>query len=229
MAGHFSDETFAFLFDLDVHNSRAWMDANRDRYEEHVKQAMYGFCEALADPLHERVSRHLESIPAIQGGSVFQIHRDTRFSNDKTPYKTASAAWFAHDSGGGPHGAAPGLYLHLEPGNCFVGAGMYRPPTAALNAIRDKIVATPGAWTRARNAVTDAGFELLGDRLKTSPRGYDRDHAHIDDLRRTSFVASRQFAEDDATADDFVDRYVGWGQQALPLLRFEARALGLPF
>lgn len=228
MPTHFTEETFNFLFDLDVHNSRAWMDANRERYEAHVKQRQYDFCGDLADPLHDRVSRHLQSIPGIRGGSVFQIHRDTRFSADKTPYKTAATAWFGHVDGGGPHGPLPGLYLHLEPGNCFIGAGLYRPPTATLNAVRDKIVATPGAWTRARNAVTGAGWEFLGDRLKTSPRGYDRDHRHIDDLRRTSFVASHHFTEDDATSDDFLDRFVDWAVESLPLLRFEARALDVP-
>lgn len=226
---HFSSETFAFLFDLDVFNSKGWMDANRERYEQHVKQPMYDFCDALAGPLHDQVSTHLVAIGAIQGGSVFQIHRDTRFSDDKTPYKTAASAWFGHEDSAGASSPLPGIYLHLEPGNCFIGAGIYRPPTATLKAVRDRIVATPGAWTRARNAVTDAGFELMGDRLKTAPRGYDREHSHIDDLRRTSYVASRAFDEPDATADDFLDRFVGWSSDALPLLRFVARSLGIPF
>lgn len=223
----FSSETFAFLFDLDVFNSKRWMDTNRERYEQHVKQPMCDFCDALADPLHDRVSTRLVAIGAIQGGSVFQIHRDTRFSDDKTPYKTAASAWFGHEDADTAATPLPGLYLQLEPGNCFMGAGIYRPPTPTLNAVRDKIVATPGAWTRARNAVTDAGFVLMGDQLKTAPRGYDRDHRHIDDLRRTSYVVSRTFDESDATADDFVDRFVGWSIEALPLLRFVARALDI--
>ncbi|HEX6257632.1 MAG TPA: TIGR02453 family protein [Euzebyales bacterium] len=226
---YFSDETFDFLFDLDVFNSRGWMDANRDRYEQHVKRPLFDFCDDLAAPLHEHVSRHLVAIGAIRGGSVFQIHRDTRFSKDKTPYKTAATAWFAHADGDQTSFALPGLYLHLEPGNCFLAAGIYRPPTPTLNAVRSRIVATPGAWTRARNAVEDAGFTLMGEQLKTAPRGYDGDHRHIEDLRRTSFVAGHPFEESDATADDFLDRFVGWSADALPLLRFVARALDAPF
>jgi uncharacterized protein (TIGR02453 family) len=203
------------------------MDANRERYEQHVKLPLYRFCDDLNGPLGERVSSRLVAVGAIQGGSVFQIHRDTRFSEDKTPYKTNAAAWFGHEDATGAGFPLPGLYLHLEPGNCFMAAGIYRPPTATLNAVRDRIVETPGAWTRVRNAIDGAGLELIGGQLKTAPRGYDRNHRHIDDLRRTSYVARRGFTEDDATADDFLDRYVGWGVDALPLLRFIARALDI--
>lgn len=225
---YFSEETFAFLFDLDVFNSRAWMDANRHRYERYVKQPLYDFCDDLAGPLHRQVSPQLVSIGAIKGGSVFQIHRDTRFSDDKTPYKTNAGAWFAHEDSADASTPLPGIYLHLEPGNCFMAAGIYRPPTATLNAVRDKIVATPGAWTRARNAVEDAGFALMGEQLRTAPRGYPRDHRHIEDLRRTSYVARRGFDEPDAVADDFLDRFMDWSADTLPLLRFVARAVGAP-
>jgi uncharacterized protein (TIGR02453 family) len=226
---YFSPETFNFLFDLDVHNSKTWMKANRDRYEQHVKQPLYAFCDDLAVPLQTRVSRHLVAIGSIQGGSVFQIHRDTRFSDDKTPYKTNAGAWFAHEHSLDAGSPLPGIYLQLEPGNCFLGAGVYRPPTATLNEIRARIVDTPGAWTRVRNAVEAEGFVFIGEQLKTAPRGYDRDHRHIEDLRRTSYVVRRDFSEADATADDFLDRFVDWSVVALPLMRFVARALAAPF
>lgn len=226
--GHITDETFAFLFELDVHNSRTWMDANRDRYEEHCKQALYGFVEAVAAPLHARVSTHLQAIPRIQGGSVFQIHRDTRFSDDKTPYKRNAGCYFSHDLGG-KGVSAPGLYLHLEPGNCFTGGGVYRPPTTDLNKVRDKIVGHRSSWSRVRNQVEADGWTLGGDQLKTSPRGYDADDTMIEDLRRTSFVLSRPFDEATATRDDFVDVFVGWAEEQAPFLRYLCRALDLPF
>ena len=226
--GHITEETFAFLFDLDVHNSTSWMDDNRDRYEQHCKQALYGFVEDVAAPLHARVSTHLQAIPRIQGGSVFQIHRDTRFSDDKTPYKRNAGCQFRHDLGGGDvH--APGIYLHLEPGNCFTGGGLYRPPTKVLNQVRDKIVDHRSSWSRVRNQVTDAGWSFGGDQLKTSPRGYDADDTMIEDLRRTSFVISRHFDESVATRDDFVDVFVGWAGEQAPFLRYLCRALDLPF
>jgi uncharacterized protein (TIGR02453 family) len=228
VVAHFTRELFDFLFDLDVNNSRAWMDANRDRYEQHVKQPLYAFCDDLAGPLHDRVSPHLVSVGRIQGGSVFQIHRDTRFSDDKTPYKRNAGAQFRHELGSGDvH--APGMYLHLEPGNCFMGGGLYRPPVKALTPIRERMVESPDEWRTARDAVLAAGFGLGGEQLKTSPRGFDTDHELIEDLRRTSIVVSRPFEESDALAEDFLDTFVGWCAQAAPVLRFACDAHGLPF
>lgn len=225
---HFTTATFDFLFDLDVNNSRQWMDDNRDRYEQHVKQPLYDFCDALADPLRARVSAHLVSVGRIQGGSVFQIHRDTRFSDDKTPYKRNAGARFRHDlADADVH--APVLYLHLEPGNCFMGAGLYRPPVKALTPIRERMVEQPDEWRQARDTVLDRGFALGGDQLRTAPRGFDRDHELIEDLRRTSLVVSRSFTEDDAVAEDFLDTFVGWCADTSPFMRFLCAAHAVPW
>jgi uncharacterized protein (TIGR02453 family) len=161
---HFTDATFDFLFELDVHNSKEWMDENRHRYESDVKQPMFRFVEALAEPMHKAVSKHLVVVPKIQRGSVFQQHRDTRFSHDKRPYKSNCGANFRHAMADGDV-AAPGLYLHLEPGNCFMGGGIYRPPNPVLTKIREAVVADRGAWSRARNSATSSGYELGGDSL----------------------------------------------------------------
>lgn len=225
---HFTSELFDFLFDLDVNNSTRWMDEHRDRYEEHVKRPLYAFCEALADPLHERVSPYLVAIGRIQGGSVFQIHRDTRFSEDKTPYKRNAGAQFRHElASTDVH--APGMYLHLEPGNCFMGGGLYHPPTSALTPIRERMVARPDEWRERRDTALDTGMRMGGDQLKTSPRGFDADHELIEDLRRTSIIVSRPFEERDALAEDFVDRYVGWCDDAAPVLRFVCEAHDVPW
>ncbi len=174
------------------------------------------------------MSPHLVSVGRIQGGSVFQIHRDTRFSEDKTPYKRNAGAQFRHElASGDVH--APGMYLHLEPGNCFMGGGIYRPPTKALTPIRQRMVDRPDDWRAARDAVEEAGMALGGDQLKTSPRGFDADHELIEDLRRTSIVVSRAFSEDDALADDFMDTFVGWCEDAAPVLRFCCAAQEVPW
>lgn len=225
---HFSEAMFEFLFDLDVHNSKEWMDANRDRYERHVKQPLYDFCDELADPLHARVSPHLVSVGRIQGGSVFQIHRDTRFSDDKTPYKRNAGAQFRHElASRDVH--APGMYLHLEPGNCFMGGGMYRPPVSALTPIRQRMVDRPDEWRAARDAVVDSGMRLGGEQLKTSPRGFDADHELIDDIRRTSIIVARDFDDEVALRDDFLDTFVGWCADASPVLAFACAAHDLPW
>jgi uncharacterized protein (TIGR02453 family) len=88
--GFFGPELFDFLEDLSHHNTKEWFDANRDRYEAEVKEPCLEFIEAFAAPLAS-LSSHFRAIPKVQGGSMFRIHRDTRFSKDKTPYKTQSA------------------------------------------------------------------------------------------------------------------------------------------
>jgi uncharacterized protein (TIGR02453 family) len=225
---YFTDETFDFLFDLDVHNDRAWFRDNRDRYEAHVKEPMYAFVTDLAGPLAREVSPHLQCVPRINGGSVFRINRDTRFSDDTRPYKSNAGAQFRHLSATADvH--APGLHVHLEPGNCFTGGGLYRPPTTVLTPIRQRVVDQAASWSRTRNAALAAGFELGGDRLRTHPRGFDPEHVHADDLARTSFVLTRPFEESDATSDDFLDTWLGWASDQAPFLRWTCTALSLPF
>ncbi|MFT5563974.1 MAG: hypothetical protein ACI970_000694 [Myxococcota bacterium] len=225
---HFTDATFDFLFELDVHNSKEWMDENRHRYESEVKQPMFRFVEALAEPMHKAVSKHLVVVPKIQRGSVFQQHRDTRFSHDKRPYKSNCGANFRHAMADGDV-AAPGLYLHLEPGNCFMGGGIYRPPNPVLTKIREAVVADRSAWARARNNATSSGYELGGDSLTRAPRGFDADDPAIEDLRRTSFVISRRFDDEETLRDDFLDTYVGWCRETAPFLRYLCKALAVPF
>lgn len=223
----FSPALFDFLFDLDVNNERSWFDANRDRYEREVREPMLAFIRDLEQPLHRRVSRHLVVDDRKVGGSLFRINRDTRFSNDKRPYKTNVGAQFRHEQGRDAH--APGLYFHLEPGNCFMGAGMWRPATPVLNQVRDAIVESPATWRRTRTVVEKAGWGLDGDALVRAPRGYDPDHPLIDDLRRTSVILIRTFDEDDVLAPDFRDTIVDWWAASRPLLRFMGGALGIPF
>lgn len=224
---HFTPALFDFLFDLDVRNERAWFEANRERFERDVREPMLRFIADLQRPLRT-VSPHLVTDPRRQGGSMFRIHRDTRFARDKRPYKTWVAAQFRHELARDVH--APGFYLHLEPGNVHAGAGIWRPDPATLRALRDALIARPAAWRRVRDgAWRDAGWELGGETLKTAPRGYPSDHPLIEDLRRKDLVASRPFTEEDVTSPGFLDRYVDSCRQAAPFARFLCRAVGAPF
>lgn len=223
---YFRTATLDFLQDLEVHNDRAWFQANRQRYEDDVKAPMLRLITDLQQPLR-RVSRHVVADPRVQGGSMFRIHRDLRFSPDGTPYKTNTGAQFRHEAGRDAH--APGYYLHLEPGNCGMAAGVWHPPTAVLNRIRTRMVERPGDWTRTRNAVVSEDWTLPDDRLVRAPRGFDPDHRHIDDLRLRSVAVWHSLDEDEITADDFLDRFVDHCRHARPLMRFVCRALELPF
>lgn len=223
---HFTHELFDFLFDLDIHNEKAWFDTNRERFETHVRGPMLRFIADAGAPLHRRVSRHVVADARKQGGSMFRINRNRMFNREAPPYKTWAAAQFRHEAGKDVH--APGLYVHLEPGNCFLGAGMWRPEREALAAIRTRIDRERAAWKRARNAVVKAGWTFAGDSLKTAPRGWDADHPLIEDLRRKDIILTRPVDEDEVVAPGFLDACIASYAEARPVLRFLGQAVDLP-
>ena len=112
MQQHFGPELFEFLLDLRANNMREWFQENKGRYERHVKEPLLQFIEDFEPYLHS-ISEHFVADARANGGSMFRIYRDVRFSKDKTPYKTQAAVHFRHEAGKSAH--APGFYLHLAP------------------------------------------------------------------------------------------------------------------
>jgi uncharacterized protein (TIGR02453 family) len=223
----FRPSLFRFLRDLAKQNDRAWFQANKQRYDEEVKLPALQFIAGFAKPLAE-ISPHLRADPRPAGGSLFRIHRDVRFSKDKSPYKTHTGIHFRHAAAQDAY--APGLYLHLEPGNVFVGAGIWHPDAPTTAAIRDAIVDDPAAWQKAvRSKAFGGTWTLDGEALKRAPRGYDAEHPFIEDLKRKSFIATAHLTEKDACADDFATRLARDWRKTTPLLRFVTTALDLPF
>jgi len=224
---HFSRETFRFLAELAENNSRDWFQENRDRYDAHVRDPALGFVLAVGERLPE-VSPHLRADPRPVGGSLFRIHRDVRFSKDKSPYKTASGIQFRHARGRDAH--APGLYLHIEPRNCFVGLGVWRPDGPALKAIRERLVEDPGGW---RAAVEEPRFRetfhLSGEALSRPPRGFDPEHPLVEDLKRKDFVAMAGVPQSFLTSPTLADDFLGMVRVGIPFLRYLCGSLGVPF
>ena len=136
----FGPELFKFLRDLKRHNTREWFLENKTRYEEVVKEPALGFIAAFDSPLG-KISPEFLAIPKAVGGSLFRIQRDVRFSKDKSPYKTHVGIRFLHRDGKNVH--APLFYLHLEPGGCFAGLGIWHPEPPTLESIRQAIVEDP--------------------------------------------------------------------------------------
>ncbi len=217
---------FDFLRELKENNDRAWFEANRARYIGDVRDPMLDFIAAFGEPL-AAISPHFRADPRANGGSLFRIYRDTRFSRDKTPYKTNVGAHFRHAAGRDAH--APGFYLHLEPGRCFAGCGIWRPGGEAVGHIRDAIVARPRVWKRITGASFCETFALMGESLKRPPRGYDADHPLIGDLKRKDFIARAEVSEADAVAPNFLDRFAGIARSGGPFVRFLSEALRVPF
>ena len=225
-ARYFTTETLDFLQDLEINNERAWFEANKDRYETHVREPALRLVADLGGPLHETVSPHLVADPRKVGGSMFRINRDVRFSHDKSPYKTHCGIALRHEQGRDT--TAPTLYVHIEPGNCFLGGGIYRPSTDALRRLRQAIVDDPDAWVAARDAVP-IGWEFLGESLTRAPKGFDADHPLIDDLKRKSLIVRHGLSEREVTGTKLLDRIVERAADTKPLLAWSCRALDLPF
>jgi uncharacterized protein (TIGR02453 family) len=220
---YFTAALFEFLSELKANNRRDWFDVNRQRYIDDVQEPMLAFIAAFGERL-SKFSAHLVADPRKQGGSMFRIHRDTRFSRDKRPYKTAAAATFTHATNAG-RGNVPGFYLHLEPENSLGGGGIYHPPPDTLKNIRDRIVAKPSEWKKVRAD----NLPIEGDSLKRVPSGYDAEHPFAEDLKRKNFFSLQAFTADEVCSADFMDRYVDVCRSTLPLVRFQANALELPW
>ncbi len=223
-----SPELFAFLCDLRQHNERAWFEANRQRYEDHVRRPLLAFIEAFAAPLH-RLSPHFRAEARGSGGSLFRIHRDTRFAADKSPYKTNAGVQFRHACGRDAH--APGYYLHLAPDEVFVAAGVWHPEPAVANQIREAIVERSDEWQAILSApdFAAAGFYLDGSSYQRVPPGYDRDHPLAVDLRRRDFVAVADLSEAEVCRADFLVLFGRRCAAVTPFMRFVTQALGQPF
>jgi uncharacterized protein (TIGR02453 family) len=219
----FGPALFQFLRQLREHNDREWFQANKERFEAEVRRPMLAFVEAFAGPL-EGISRHYLADPRPAGGSMFRIFRDTRFANDKSPYKTNVGAQFRHrDCPRDVH--SPGFYLHLEPSGCFASAGLWHPDPESLRKVRERILAKPRAW----KALRGGGIEVLGEALKRVPQGFDPGHPAAEDLKLKDFYSHVPLTEQEVCAPDFLERYAEACRRSAPLLAFLTRALDLPW
>lgn len=221
----FPADLFGFLTDLKQNNNRDWFKQSKNRYIKSVVEPMSAFIFAM-QPHLQAISPHYIANPKPHGGSMFRIYRDTRFSKDKTPYKTHIACQFRHDAGKDAH--APGFYVHLDTDSLFFGGGIWHPPGPQLNLIRDFIADNVRSWARIKNAkkVLDAGG-IKGESLKRPPRGFDAEHIHIEDLKRKSFFIMAEAEPEAALKADFVDLVTEKFKRAASLNRFICDALDL--
>ncbi len=225
----FKPSFFKFLKDLKANNDKPWFEANKARYKAEIEAPLLDFITAIAPKL-AKVSPHFMAIPKVNGGSMFRIHRDVRFSKDKTPYKTHAAAQFRHDAGKDAH--APGFYLHLEPGRVFYGGGLWMPPSDKLKAIRERIAGKTSEWSKAKGAASvkkTFGDLREGDPLSRPPKGFDPDHPAIDDLKKRSFFIMAEAPQKAAATPGFVDDVAKAFKDASPVMKFLCQAVGAPY
>ncbi|WP_018294936.1 DUF2461 domain-containing protein [Mariprofundus ferrooxydans] len=226
MAESFSQDTMAYLEALAANNNRDWFNENKQRYEQYVREPALSFIEAVGERLPE-FSPYFRADARKMGGSLMRVYRDSRFSKDKTPYKTNIGIQFRHEAGKDVH--APGYYLHISPSECFIGAGIWHPPADALLKIRQFIADEPDLWLAARDdEAFSRWFYLDGDSLKTAPRGFDKTHPLIEDIRRKDFIGISDIAPVLIEQADLADIACDYFTSAAPLMRFLCRALRLP-
>ena len=223
----FEPPLFQFLKQLAQNNNRAWFQANKKRYEKEVREPSLDFIRAFR-PRLRKISEYFTAIDRRSGGSLMRVYRDTRFHGASEPYKTNVGIQFRHEFGRDIH--APGFYVHLEPGACFLAAGLWRPETSVLRQIREAIVDNPTRWRRVRNDKKfQTVFYLDGDSLKKCPLGFSADHPCIEDLRRTDFIAVAELEDATTLQKAFIDHVAQAFAVAKPFMRFLCDAMRIPF
>lgn len=189
--------TFNFLSKLKENNDKIWFENHKVDYKQH-NELFQQFCN--------EVFQHLSKADQLEGVKVFRIYRDVRFSSDKTPYKTNFGASFSRVK---PY-LRGGYYLHIEPGNSFVGGGFWEPNPEDLKRIRQEIAADPKPLQKIQSAKIFKEYfgELSGDQLKTMPRGFDARLPGEDLIRRKQYLVMRRFDDKAVCSDDFVQQVV---------------------
>jgi uncharacterized protein (TIGR02453 family) len=212
----FPKEGLQFLRALKRHNNREWFHKHKTIYESALKKPMEEFINTLS----AEFDRFAPEMVATVKVSSYRIHRDTRFSKDKSPYKTHVAAVFPRKGLGKHHGA--GFYLQIDPGGVLVGGGVYMPPPEVLNAIRTHVASN---HRKLRSIVESHGFRkrfgaLSGEKLTRVPRGFDPAHPAADYLRFKQFLASRSLRPEIATSRMLHRHAVECFREMLPLIEF---------
>ena len=200
----FRPEALGFLRRLTRHNTRDWLERNRAVYETEVRDPL----RALVEEMDVRLARIAPELEGDPRRSIFRIHRDVRFSADKSPYKTNAACQFYHrDAGRGAgqdaDGAGAGLYFQLADGECFVAGGIWMPARPTLDKIREALADDPdGLRAVVRAAAFRRRFGALSREamLTRMPRGYAEGHPAADWLRYKSFTAYRPLTPREATS-----------------------------
>jgi len=224
---NFEPSLFQFLKQLAQNNNRSWFSENKASYEQEVLMPSLAFIRAFR-PRLKKISEYFTAIDRRSGGSLMRVYRDTRFHGTDEPYKTNVGIQFRHEFGRDIH--ASGFYVHLEPGACFLAAGLWRPDSTTLRQVREAIVDAPSRWRRIRNDKKfQAAYALDGDSLKKCPLGFSVDHPCIEDLRRTDFIAVANVDDSLAIQQTFIDHVAQAFTVAKPFVRFLCDAIKAPF
>ena len=228
MTTYFTDKSLKFLRALARNNDKAWFNDHRADYEAHIREPYQRLLTDLQPGLAD-VSTHFRADPKGVGGSLFRIHRDARFSHDKSPYKTWQGARLYHERR--REVPAPSFYVHLQPGNSFIGAGLWHPEPDTQRRIRQFIVDNPAGWKAAAHApAVRRRFEFeQSDKLVRPPRGFPADFDFIDDLKHRNWVLWRSLDDATMTGPKLRQTVLKDVQALAPFMDYLCAALDLEF
>lgn len=217
----FSRATMRFLGDLEKHNNRPWFQAHREAYERDVRDASVAFVRDML-PYVAKLSPHYTGEAKPVGGSIMRIHRDTRFTKDKSPYKAAAGIHFWHEDATEAK-PAPVFYLHMGPKHVYVGGGLYMLSPAGATRVRNAIATEPEEWVRAKRPV-----KLDGEQLKRVPKPWTEDHPLAADLRRKQFLWWLPLKRSDV-GPRLQDKCLAGFEKGAPMMGFLCGALGFRY
>lgn len=209
--------TLNFLSDLKLNNNREWFNKNRKRYDD-AKENFETFVQAIINEIvsFDPIMKGLEA-----KSCTYRINRDIRFSPDKTIYKTHLGAFIVR--GGKRNGDKfAGYYVHVEPGNSMIAGGAYMPPSPWLMAIREKIDEQGNTLLKI---ISDKNFikyfgEIEGEKLKSAPKGYSKDHPYIELLRFKSFLAAKIISDKEIVSKECFELFIKASKAMKPLNDF---------
>ncbi len=209
-------QVLGFLKKLEKNNNRDWFNANKPQFIAAQEELT-----AFVDKLISGIARFDPEIIGTDPKScLFRIYRDIRFSKDKSPYKLNMGASI---NPGGRKSQLAGYYVHIQPGNCFLAGGKHMPTSAELLAIRKSIVKRPEEFLKIAKAKKFKEYfgEITGEKLKTAPKGFPKDHKMIDYLRLKGFIAYHEKVPEKRVLDPKYDKYVLEVFKAMkPLIHF---------
>ena len=200
---------FNFLKQLGNNNSKTWFDANKPTYQEYLAETQ-NWAEELLNEV-----RKFDEIETPSGKkSLYRIYRDVRFSKDKTLYKTHWGGYFRR-AGKDRRG---GFFFHLQPGNTFIGGGFWSPNKDDLLLLRQHIEMEGDLLIEAVNEPSFKSYfgEMRGEALKTAPKGFDKEHEHIDLLRMKQFLVTKSFTDKDVHSEKFAKTMAEGFKKMLP-------------
>lgn len=218
MSAKLSANTFTFIQDLKANNNRPWFNEHKERYLAAQAEMI-----DLATELMDKMNTHDVLEPTLPKKAIFRIYRDVRFSKNKDPYKTHLSGSFVRAS----KWRRGGYYFHIEPGNSFLAGGFWAPERDDLKRIRAEIATDADPL---REIITAPLFvkhfgELSGDKLKTAPRGYDKNHPDIDLLRYKQFLLYQPFTDKEVLQADLAQKMSDGFKAMRPFLDYMSEVL----